>query len=335
MTGHPRSLRATLGVRPLEWHSELTPRTVPATGRRSLPASAVVVGGARPCSCPMRIRPDHVDEEHDQPTSRMTARIITRAHGGGARAYRQNPIILPPRRRRSRASQCGKGRYQRIALPSRLAASICRYRGDRLRREPPPRGRLVSPRLADYIGRRSRSATALLFLNRRGYAPLTLWPRLRHRFACHLRAWWWIIALPSLVCQHCASRCRARTSVRMRGRGIAGRGRPVWNACGGAASCSNARTWCVARPDHLDRNHAQRLNEIAEGRVDIIIGTQLVAKGHNFPRLNLVGVVVTIGPEHAIRVPRADVSAAQPGDRPRRARAGRGIGYCRPAADHP
>jgi primosomal protein N' (replication factor Y) len=33
------------------------------------------------------------------------------------------------------------------------------------------------------------------------------------------------------------------------------------------------------------------LNEIAEGRVDIIIGTQLVAKGHNFPRLNLVGVV--------------------------------------------
>ena len=46
------------------------------------------------------------------------------------------------------------------------------------------------------------------------------------------------------------------------------------------------------------------LNEIAEGRVDIIIGTQLVAKGHNFPRLNLVGVVdADLGLAMAIRAP--------------------------------
>ena len=46
------------------------------------------------------------------------------------------------------------------------------------------------------------------------------------------------------------------------------------------------------------------LNEIAEGRVDIIIGTQLVAKGHNFPRLNLVGVIdADLASATAIRAP--------------------------------
>jgi primosomal protein N' (replication factor Y) len=93
----------------------------------------------------------------------------------------------------------------------------------------------------------------------------------------------------------------------LRGRGIAGRGRPGVERLQeeAAALFPEARTM-VLSSDLITSIETMRseLNEIAEGRVDIIIGTQLVAKGHNFPRLNLVGVVdADLGLATAIRAP--------------------------------
>src|SRR5204863_4726234 len=59
-----------------------------------------------------------------------------------------------------------------------------------------------------------------------------------------------------------------------------------------ASLCPNARTMVLSGELITSvENMRSELNEIAEGRVDIIIGTQLVAKGHHFPKLNLVGIV--------------------------------------------
>jgi primosomal protein N' (replication factor Y) len=75
--------------------------------------------------------------------------------------------------------------------------------------------------------------------------------------------------------------------------------------------------------------HARGIREIEQGRVDIVIGTQLVAKGHHFPKLNLVGVLdADLGPRLGRSARRrAHVPAAAPGDRPRRPRGRHGVGY--------
>jgi primosomal protein N' (replication factor Y) (superfamily II helicase) len=136
-----------------------------------------------------------------------------------------------------------------------------------------------------------------LFLNRRGYAPLTLCRACGHRFACTICDAWLVDHRfrQRLVCHHCGfsmprpnicPHCQAEESLVAVGPGVE---RLQEEA---ASLFPEARTM-VLSSDLITSIETMRseLNEIAEGRVDIIIGTQLVAKGHNFPRLNLVGVV--------------------------------------------
>ena len=136
-----------------------------------------------------------------------------------------------------------------------------------------------------------------MFLNRRGYAPLTLCRACGHRFACTICDAWLVDHRfrQRLVCHHCGfsmprphacPHCAAEESLVAVGPGVE---RLQEEA---AALFPDARTM-VLSSDLITSIETMRseLNEIAEGRVDIIIGTQLVAKGHHFPRLNLVGVV--------------------------------------------
>src|SRR5206468_6025316 len=163
---------------------------------------------------------------------------------------------------------------------------------------PPARGRFISPRLASEIRTAiERREQALLFLNRRGYAPRTLCRACGHRFACTICDAWLVDHRfrQRLVCHHCGfsmprpqacPHCAAEESLVAVGPGVE---RLQEEA---AALFPEARTM-VLSSDLITSIEAMRseLADIAEGRVDIIIGTQLVAKGHNFPRLNLVGVV--------------------------------------------
>ncbi|MGY2931084.1 primosomal protein N' [Bradyrhizobium sp. GM6.1] len=150
------------------------------------------------------------------------------------------------------------------------------------------------PRSGTAIERREQ---ALLFLNRRGYAPLTLCRACGHRFACTICDAWLVDHRfrQRLVCHHCGfsmprpqtcPHCAAEESLVAVGPGVE---RLQEEA---AALFPEARTM-VLSSDLITSIETMRseLNDIAEGRVDVIIGTQLVAKGHNFPRLNLVGVV--------------------------------------------
>jgi primosomal protein N' (replication factor Y) len=291
------------GVRPLEWHSELTPRTRQRNWAAIAAGEAPVVVGARSAlflpyaSLGLII----IDEEHDQAYKQdegvhYHARdmAVVRAH------IAKIPIVLASATPSVETEvNARKGRYQRVALPSRFGGQhMPHIEAIDLRREPPPRGRYISPRLAGLVRQAVESrGQALLFLNRRGYAPLTLCRACGHRFACTICDAWLVDHRfrQRLVCHHCGfsmprppvcPHCAAEESLVAVGPGVE---RLQEEA---AALFPEARSM-VLSSDLITSIEAMRaeLTEIIEGRVDIIIGTQLVAKGHHFPRLNLVGVI--------------------------------------------
>lgn len=291
------------GVRPLEWHSELTPRTRARNWAAIAAGQARVVVGAR--SALFLPYADLgliiVDEEHDQAYKQEDG---VHYHARDMAVVRASiakiPIVLASATPSVETEvNARKGRYTRIPLPSRFGGQhMPQIEAIDLRREPPMRGRFISPRLAEQIGFAiERREQALLFLNRRGYAPLTLCRACGHRFACTICDAWLVDHRfrQRLVCHHCGfsmprppacPHCGAEGSLVAVGPGVE---RLQEEA---ASLFPNARTM-VLSSDLITSIETMRaeLNEIAEGRVDIIIGTQLVAKGHNFPRLNLVGVV--------------------------------------------
>jgi primosomal protein N' (replication factor Y) (superfamily II helicase) len=291
------------GVRPIEWHSELSPRTRQRNWAAISTGEAPVVVGAR--SALFLPYADLglivVDEEHDQSYKQddgvhYHARdmAVVRAH------IAKIPIVLASATPSVETEvNARKARYQRIVLPQRFGGQqMPQIEAIDLRREAPQRGRFISPRLADEIRQAvERREQALLFLNRRGYAPLTLCRACGHRFACTICDAWLVDHRfrQRLVCHHCGfsmprphvcPNCAAEESLVAVGPGVE---RLQEEA---AALFPQARTM-VLSSDLITSIETMRseLNEIAEGRVDIIIGTQLVAKGHHFPRLNLVGVV--------------------------------------------
>ncbi|MCP3418742.1 primosomal protein N' [Bradyrhizobium brasilense] len=291
------------GVRPLEWHSELTPRTRARNWAAISEGKAPVVVGARSAlflpyaNLGLII----VDEEHDQAYKQDDG---THYHARDMAVVRAHiakiPIVLASATPSVESEvNARKGRYQRVALPSRFGGQhMPHIEAIDMRRAPPPRGRFISPVLAEQIRHAiERREQALLFLNRRGYAPLTLCRACGHRFACTICDAWLVDHRfrQRLVCHHCGfsmprpnicPHCAAEESLVAVGPGVE---RLQEEA---AHIFPEARTM-VLSSDLITSIETMRseLNEIAEGRVDIIIGTQLVAKGHNFPRLNLVGVI--------------------------------------------
>jgi primosomal protein N' (replication factor Y) (superfamily II helicase) len=291
------------GVRPLEWHSELTPRTRQRNWAAIASGEAPVVVGAR--SALFMPYADLglivVDEEHDQAYKQDEGTHYHARDMAVVRAHLAKiPVVLASATPSVETEvNARKGRYQRIALPSRFGGQhMPHIEAIDLRREAPPRGRFISPRLAEQIRFAiERREQALLFLNRRGYAPLTLCRACGHRFACTICDAWLVDHRfrQRLVCHHCGfsmarphacPHCAAEESLVAVGPGVE---RLQEEA---AQLFPDARTM-VLSSDLITSIETMRseLNEIAEGRVDIIIGTQLVAKGHHFPRLNLVGVV--------------------------------------------
>ena len=162
-----------------------------------------------------------------------------------------------------------------------------------LKREGPPRGRFIAPRLAGAVKTAlERGEQALLFLNRRGYAPLTLCRACGFRLNCPNCDAWLVDHRfkRQLVCHHCgfatpppppARNARRRTRfVAVRARASSG-----WRRKSRALFPGAARAGAVERSDRARSSACARNSAtIEEGRVDIVIGTQLVAKGHHFPQ---------------------------------------------------
>ena len=294
---------ARFGARPAEWHSGLTERQRERTFRAATSGEARAVAGARSALfLPFAdLGLIVVDEEHEGAYKQEDGVVYNARDMGVVRARLERaPVVLasatPAIETRFNAET---GRYAWARLPSRFGSAVLpEIATVDLKREGPPRGRWLSPRaIAGIEASLARGEQALLFLNRRGYAPLTLCRSCGHRFECPNCAAWLVEHRfrAALVCHHCGHveprpklcpQCHDVESLTACGPGVE---RLAEEA---ALLFPDART-LVLSSDFFGGVEALRrqLDAAARGEVDLVIGTQLVAKGHNFPLLTFVTVV--------------------------------------------
>ena len=291
------------GAPPAEWHSQLSPRKRARTWAAIAAGEVGVIVGAR--SALFLPYADLglivVDEEHDPAYKQEDgvhyhARDMAVVRGHIAKI----PVLLASATPSVETEvNARRSRYRRLHLPERFGgANMPAIEAIDLRREGPPPGRFVAPRLAQAItDAHARGEQALLFLNRRGYAPLTLCRQCGYRLSCPNCDAWLVDHRfkRRLVCHHCGyslpqpeqcPHCAARGSFVACGPGVE---RLEEEA---AQLFPDARIM-VLSSDLITSVERMReeLGQVEQGLVDVVIGTQLVAKGHHFPKLNLVGVV--------------------------------------------
>src|SRR5437016_503557 len=291
------------GTRPAEWHSQLAPRLRARTWAAVAAGELSVIVGARSAlflpyaDLGLLI----VDEEHDGAYKQEDG---VHYHARDMAVVRANlakiPIVLASATPALETEvNARRGRYRRLHLPERFGgAQQPAIEAIDLKREGPPRGRFIAPRLAEAVQIAvERGEQALLFLNRRGYAPLTLCRHCGLRLACQNCDAWLVEHRfrRKLVCHHCGfamptpekcPSCETAGSFVACGPGVERLEEEV------AALFPDARILVLSSDlvATVERMRAE-LAEIERGLVDIVIGTQLVAKGHHFPKLNLVGIV--------------------------------------------
>jgi primosomal protein N' (replication factor Y) len=291
------------GEKPAEWHSGVGARKRARIWRGCATGDVRVVVGARSALfLPFSdLRLIVVDEEHEGAYKQDDGVSYHARDMAVVRARMEEATIVLASATPSIETRVNamRGRYGYLRLDSRARARLMpTLEAIDMRKEGPPRGRWIAPRLALAVGETiARGEQALLFLNRRGYAPLTVCRTCGHRFRCENCDAWLVEHRfrRALMCHHCGHierrphacpECGAEDSLAACGPGVE---RLAEEA---ATLFPDARILVLSSdfPGGADRLRRE-LEEIAKGAFDIVIGTQLVAKGHNFPFLTLVGVV--------------------------------------------
>jgi primosomal protein N' (replication factor Y) len=291
------------GVAPAVWHSDLSSRTRRITWRAVAEGGAQVVVGAR--SALFLPFPDLglvvVDEEHETAFKQEDG-VVYHARDMAvvrARLCAAPAVLVSATPSLETVANVEAGRYRRISLPTRHGgASLPGVAAIDMRVTPPERGKFLAPPLIEAIRETlGRGEQAMLFLNRRGYAPLTLCRHCGHRMACPNCTAWLVEhrVRGSLQCHHCGHAipippecpaCGAAHSLTPVGPGVE---RITEEA---AAWFPEARRLVMASDTMPGPEAAAAAAHAIEAReVDLIIGTQIVAKGWHFPHLTLVGVV--------------------------------------------
>ena len=294
---------ARFGVAPVAWHSGLRQSQRRRAWRAISSGQALVTVGARSslflpyANLGLIV----VDEAHETSFKQEEgvhyhARDVAVMRG----KFEQCPVILasatPAIETRH---QVALGRYAELKLPGRWgAAEMPAIEAIDLIANPPDRGRWIAPKLVNAIEETlARREQVLLFLNRRGFAPLTLCRTCGHRFQCPNCTAWMVEhrLVRRLACHHC------------------GHIEPVPRAC---PECSNEDTLVAVGPgveriaDEVTAlfpeakiaivtsdtiwspaKAAEFVHRMEAHDIDIVIGTQLVTKGYHFPNLTLVGVI--------------------------------------------
>ena len=294
---------ARFGTRPAEWHSGVAARKRSRIWLGAASGEVRVVAGARSALfLPFReLGLIVVDEEHEAAYKQEDgvcyhARDMSVVRGRIEACTVVLASATPSIESRVNAQQ---GRYTHLRLDARFGGrTLPRLGAIDLRKEAAPRGKWISPRLCEAVRETlANKEQALLFLNRRGYAPLTLCQSCGHRFQCPNCTAWLVEHRfrRALVCHHCGHierrpdacpECQAVDSLTACGPGVERLGEEI------AELFPEARTLVLSSdfPGGTERLRRE-LEDIANGTFDIVVGTQLVAKGHNFPQLTLVGVI--------------------------------------------
>ena len=293
---------ARFGALPAEWHSAVPSRRRALVWHAVATGEAKVVVGARSALfLPFNdLAVIVVDEEHEAAYKQEDgvtyhARDMAVVRGRIEAAAVVLASATPSLETQVNARQ---GRYAHLLLPGRYRERpLPAIAALDLRRDPPPRGRFVAPPLEQAIRETiGRGEQALLFLNRRGYAPLTLCRTCGHRFQCPNCSAWLVEHRfrHALMCHHCGHQERRPECCPVcEGTQLVPCGPGIERLAEEAAERFPDARILTLSSDFLGGPERLRdeFDAVADGRCDIVIGTQLVAKGHNFPLLTLVGVV--------------------------------------------
>ncbi len=298
-----RRFETRFGCQPAEWHSALSQPERGRTWRAIATGEARLVVGARSALfLPFKqLGLIVVDEEHDQGFKQED-----RVHYQG----RDMAIV------RASLSQCAvvlasatpsveshvnarNGRYRHLVLPGRFTGvELPEITPIDLKKNPPEKGKWLAPPLVEAVTETLQNKQqALLFLNRRGYAPLTLCRSCGHRIECPQCSAWLVEHRfrNRLNCHHCGfslplpkrcPKCEAEDSMVACGPGVERIAEEV------AERFPEAKVVLLSS-DLIPGLTEMReiIKKIEQGAADIIIGTQIVAKGHHFPDLATVGIV--------------------------------------------
>ncbi|THD70934.1 primosomal protein N' [Phenylobacterium sp.] len=291
------------GAEPGEWHSDVSPPArrrvweAVATGR-----CRIVVGARSALFLPFGdLRLIVVDEEHDASFKQEEGFIYQARDLAVARGKIEDAAVVLASATPSLESlrNAEQGRYRWLRLSARHGeARLPDISLIDLRETPPDHGRWLSPPLVKAMGETfARGEQTLLFLNRRGYAPLVLckacgermtapdtdsWlveHRYSGRLVCHLTGF----SMPKpKACPHCGAH-DALVSIGPGVERVEEEARSLF---------PQARVAVFSSDTAFDAREGRRLIEaMADGQIDILVATQAAAKGHNFPDLTLVGVV--------------------------------------------
>ncbi|MBQ4825355.1 primosomal protein N' [Leisingera sp. HS039] len=296
-------VEARFGANPAEWHSGAT-----MTERRRVwkmvgqGAAQLVIGARSALFLPFRdLGLIIVDEEHDTSYKQEDGVLYNARDMAVLRAAMCSAQVVLASATPSLESwvNAEAGKYKRLDLTARFGAAVLpEMRSVDMRSEDLLPATWISPTLKRAMKlRMERGEQSLLFLNRRGFAPVTICR------ACGAQ----------VACDHCDARMVEHRFMKRLMCHQCGETKPVPEAC---PSCEvegkmapvgpgierlaeeatalfpEARI-AVLSSDLFGSARAlkSRIEEIAKGEADIILGTQLVAKGHNFPLLTLVGVI--------------------------------------------
>lgn len=291
------------GAAPAEWHSDLAQTRRRRTWRAVADGTARVVVGAR--SALFLPFPELglivVDEEHDA-SFKQEDGIAYNARDMAIVRARISDIptaLVSATPSLETLVNVERRRFRRLHLPDRHAGmpppniEVVDMRAD-----PAERGRWLSPPLGRALAETvTAGRQAMLFLNRRGYAPLTLCRACGHRMRCPQCTAWLVEhrLMARLQCHHCGfhaslpptcPECGADDNLIACGPGVERLAEEVSDTYPGIR-------FVIAASDTLTgpAATAELVRRIEDHEVDLVIGTQVVAKGYHFPLLSLVGVV--------------------------------------------
>ncbi len=296
-------VEARFGARPAEWHSGVSGAARRRVWRMVAEGGAELVVGARSALfLPFRdLGLIVVDEEHD-PSYKQEEGVIYHARDMAVlRASLEGAQIVLASATPSLESwvNAEAGKYERLDLPRRFGAAVLpRMQVVDMRREALPATRWISPTLAGAVEERlAAGEQALLFLNRRGYAPLTLCRACGHQIGCpHCDARMVAHRLRGeMMCHQCGYTLPLPTACPACGEEdrLAPIGPGIERLAEEAAALfPEARIALLSSDMALSPTALEaEIERIARGEADIVIGTQMVAKGHNFPLLTLIGII--------------------------------------------
>ena len=296
-------VEARFGARPAEWHSGVTMTERRRAWRMVAAGGAELIVGARSALfLPFRdLGLIVVDEEHDSSYKQEDGVLYNARDMAVLRASLCDAQVVLASATPSLESwsNAQAGKYVSLELGSRFgAAELPEMRAIDMRTEKLPASRWISGTLQRAVtARLAAGEQSLLFLNRRGYAPVTVCRACGHQIGCdHCDARMVEHRFQKrLVCHQCgATKPMPQACPKC---GVEGRLAPVGPGVERLAEEVTAlfpeARLAVLSSDLFASARALKaqIEAIAEGGADIIIGTQLVAKGHNFPLLTLVGVI--------------------------------------------